>query len=1175
MAKQGTDKKKKNKKKNKSGPNVVAMKSKAPKSNPFETIWSRRKFDILGKKRKGEEKRIGLARSLAIEKRKKTLLKEYEQSGKSSVFLDKRIGEQNDSLGEFDKAILRSQRERQMKLNKRSKYNLSDGEEDEFELQGGGSFPVRDDFEEEVPFDDDDDVEVTESSAILQLNGHDSRSALEMGLMEGEENRQKTKKEVMEEIISKSKFFKAQKAKDKEENEQLIEQLDKNFTSLVQSEALLSLTQPNKMNALKALVNKSISNEYLKKDEASAPQNKDPLQQEKPDSYDKLVKEMVLDMRARPSDRTKTPEEIAQEEKERLEQLEEERQKRMLATDDISDEDGNASEDDDNTSAHAQRLRSISGDDLGDLFSHDEEPRTKKGWIDEILKRENAKNLESEESSEGSESAEEDGDEEGSDEDDEKCEHTKSLKDWEQSDDDLGTDLEEEEDDEEEDDDGGDEEMEPKGSKKASEIKEKQFDVEKTKANSNQLSAQQGELPYVIEAPKSLEEFSSLLVNRSDYQIVEAIRRIRMCNAITVAAENRKKMQVFYGVLLQYFAVSANKKPLNFKLLNLLVKPLMEMSVEIPYFAAICARQRLLQTRTKFCEDAKNPEKSCWPSLKTLFLLRLWSMIFPCSDFRHAVMTPALLLMCEYLLRCPIMSGRDIAVGSFICSMVLSVTKQSRKFCPEAITFLETLLMAAVDRKPGLCQHSQLYRPLLCVRGCVNEISPLDFLNLMDMPDDSPFFSSDNFRASMLVCVIETLRGFVNVYEGFSSFPEIFTPISKILLELAEQEHMQDALQDKIRDVTLLIEKKTHEHHLLRRPLQMRKQKPVPIKLLNPKFEENFVKGRDYDPDRERAEKRKLKKLVKREAKGAARELRKDSYFIFGVKEKEKEEGKMKLTLGGCVTHPTLDVLQLLPSRHCFWFWICAETEVVVNCPFQIFLKFAAAIAQSFCKEEFSADLYMFLSEETKFISFSFVATPFVLFKQRRREVLWELQYAILDKVYCSFPLKKPFTSVLKFSFMVTPAVIFISSEIPILICPERSSGLQAFSFVMYLTTYLASIGHESVESAMNYVVEKLKELLLVLENFGGDLLNSLDKLFPPETTGKQLHHWIQVAAPFVIAGVVLLMCICCCRCCCRHGGRGIRMMKAPGRDYMMPRHVFESNPQSYFSGLRSSTVLR
>ena len=48
-------------------------------------------------------------------------------------------------------------------------------------------------------------------------------------------------------------------------------------------------------------------------------------------------------------------------------------------------------------------------------------------------------------------------------------------------------------------------------------------------------------------------------------------------------------------------------------------------------------------------------------------------MIFPCSDFRHVVMTPAILLMCEYLMRCPIVSGRDSAIGSFLCSMLLSV----------------------------------------------------------------------------------------------------------------------------------------------------------------------------------------------------------------------------------------------------------------------------------------------------------------------------------------------------------------------------------------------------------------------------------------------------------------------------------------------------------------------
>lgn len=52
----------------------------------------------------------------------------------------------------------------------------------------------------------------------------------------------------------------------------------------------------------------------------------------------------------------------------------------------------------------------------------------------------------------------------------------------------------------------------------------------------------------------------------------------------------------------------------------------------------------------------------------------------------------------------------------------------------------------------------------------------------------------------------------------------------------------------------------------------------------------SFVKGRDYDPYRERAETKKLKKMVKEERKGAIRELKKDNYFLHELKEKEKAD---------------------------------------------------------------------------------------------------------------------------------------------------------------------------------------------------------------------------------------------------------------------------------------------
>ncbi|KAK9934985.1 hypothetical protein M0R45_022104 [Rubus argutus] len=864
----------KKKKKSKLGPKAMAMKVQPPKPNPFETIWSRRKFDVLGKKRKGEERRVGLARSQAIEKRKKTLLKEYEQSGKSSVFVDKRIGEQNDELDEFDKAIRRTQRERLLKQNRKSKYNLSDGEEDDFEFQSLGALSQRDDFEDDMLPDDEeeDGVETAKKS-------YHKQNLLDQDLIEGNENKHKSDKERYAEMILKSKYHKAEKSKEKDENKDLMEELDKKFTSVIAS---------------KALTNKSISTEYMKKHE------------EKSDSYDKLERELAMERRAQPSNRTKTPEEIAQEEREQLERLEEERQKRMLPTDDHSDDDSEDAE-----KPSSLRPRSISGDDLGDSFSLEEEPRTKKGWVDKILQRKDASDSESEgddcDSSEDSESPDDDGDEK-SDEDNSEGERDLLNKDWEQSDDDnLDIDLDEkdEEDDSEEndmDDNAYEKEMEPRELEKlkkkkpvqASKIDGKSLDAKKMPAN-KQFSTQ-SDLPYLIEAPKSIEELEALLDNLCNSDIALIIHRIRASNAIKLAAENKKKMQVFYGLLLQYFATLANKKPLNLELLNLLVKPLMEMSMETPYFAAVCARERILRTRTKFCETVKNPENSCWPASKTLFLLRLWSLIFPCSDFRHVVMTPAIFLMCEYLMRCPILSGRDVAVGSFLCSILLSITKQSRKFCPEAVSFLQILLMAAIERNPKSNKDSEIDHlmeikapePLLYIHEHIDQIDPLNFLTIMDLPEDSSFFTSNKFRSSVLVTVIETLRGYVSSYEGFSSFPEIFLPISTLVLELAEQENMPSALTDKFKEVAQFIKTKAEEHCMQRRPLQMRKQKPVALKMLNPSFEEKFVKGRDYDPDRERVERKKLKKLLTQETKGAVRELRKDNYFLHEVKARDK-----------------------------------------------------------------------------------------------------------------------------------------------------------------------------------------------------------------------------------------------------------------------------------------------
>lgn len=212
----------------------------------------------------------------------------------------------------------------------------------------------------------------------------------------------------------------------------------------------------------------------------------------------------------------------------------------MIAHDESSDEEGDGSEDADGL---AKRLKSMSGDDLGDSFSIGEDRNAKLGWIQEMLRRENEDDIENADAttddSEGDEDEDED-EEEGSGECNDGLDTKNALKDWEQSDEDeLDTDLEE---DEGEDDD----QVKTKDKKeyKKQEMQTKSSDMKNIEPNDNKYSSKPGDLPYTIEAPTSLEEFTSLVGECSDDEIVEAIKRIRTFNAISIAAENRKKMQV-------------------------------------------------------------------------------------------------------------------------------------------------------------------------------------------------------------------------------------------------------------------------------------------------------------------------------------------------------------------------------------------------------------------------------------------------------------------------------------------------------------------------------------------------------------------------------------------------------------------------------------------------------
>ena len=115
----------------------------------------------------------------------------------------------------------------------------------------------------------------------------------------------------MQEVIAKSKFYKHERQKEKEEVDKLVDEVDADLDDI---RNLLSF---GKSSDKKHPVGENSSNATVQ----SSTSTRAPLPPQQ-DDYDRFLAELKFEARGKPSDRLKSEEEIAAEEKTKLEKLE-------------------------------------------------------------------------------------------------------------------------------------------------------------------------------------------------------------------------------------------------------------------------------------------------------------------------------------------------------------------------------------------------------------------------------------------------------------------------------------------------------------------------------------------------------------------------------------------------------------------------------------------------------------------------------------------------------------------------------------------------------------------------------------------------------------------------------------------------------------------------------------
>lgn len=809
---------------------TTALEGIREKFNPFEVKAParRQKHEVFSNKEaKSSVGRPGITRGLGEERRRETLLRELQSRNKVGGLHDRRFGENDPTLTPEERAAERFARQNERKLRKSTLFNLEDDSEEEMTLTHAGRSldfdNVADDYQQDEM--DEAEAEVFDEQEDrprkrVRLNGEEVESE-----QDSMPERKKTKNEVMKEVIAKSKMYKAERQAAKEDDEDLRLELDKGMGDLYN--AMRTHKAPEK-----TLLTPPSDVEPLM-DPARAAMLAGKSREDAEKEYEANIRQMKMDARSQPTFRTKTEEEKAAEEAERLQDLERKRLKRMQGGEDSSEDEPEDTieniEEEEHDDAKVFGLSAPEYDSRPQLEVEDEDEFV----LDDLVA---------------------------------------SGSDLDPASDDENTDSKESAVEDDGDDDFINGLVLPKTTQ----------DMASKKGSSTK------DLAYTYPCPQTHTELLQLLQGKKTEDIPTIVQRIRALYHKGLALGNQTKLGNFACVLVEHIPYMVDQdKDFDGAVMESLLRHTHSMAKNHPQEVAAAFRSHI---------SAISEERPLALTGGDVILLTGVSTIFPTSDQFHTVVTPATAILGRYLGQSSVQSIQDLGIGAYSCSLALEYQRLAQRYVPEVTTYIvnaismlsplnmpETISLEGYEGKP-LGVPIRLPEKSLRVQAGPKERAPPKalFTTLVNG-------SSSNQELSLLHLFMQLAHSVSDLWATKSAYPELILPLIHAIFHLTSTNLPKPTLKLASKTLSHLT---TSMNIALaaRRPLLLHAHRPLAIKTSVPQFTDDYNPTKHYDPDIERAQLSKLKAEHKKERKGAMRELRKDANFIAREQLREKKE---------------------------------------------------------------------------------------------------------------------------------------------------------------------------------------------------------------------------------------------------------------------------------------------
>ena len=750
--------------------------------------------------------------SILIFQRKETLLQEYKLRNKNNLFLDKRIGEKDANLSAEDRMIARFTAERIKGAGKSSIFNLG---EDINLTHGGANISEIDKFDRQNSDEDEDMDTLLDKEFVDEAHFGGFMTKSDEDFKAGKGN---SRKDIIENLIRESKKKKAEKKRADEEAEEKALELDNEWKNMLKD--IGGRKMWNSVGAAKEV-------------------NNDDADVSSYDPYDMLVKSLGYEKKeARPSERLKTDEEKLKDEKKRLQELEEDRLRRMRGE------------------KEPDPRQNFSVEDMGEDGSSKPVKlnRKERRQLEKAEKRRDTKE-ENEDESDDEGSEEESGDDEAGEE-----EEDSEAEDGNEEEEDDYSDLNESDAEEED---------------QSEQTNEKDLYDQEVVEMMDKASK---ELPYAIKVHDSYESFSSLVWDRSPSELQTIFDRILATNHPTLT-EDKLVLVPHYQHVLQQLQDLCQTSSLSPDLITVCVTHLTKLTGLFQQAAANCLLQVCQDKHKDFCSAAR-PR---YPGLDTLVFCHLLHLVLPTSDYRHPVTTPAVTFLTQILSSARPTDRASFASCISLAAIVLEYVSVSKRLVPELVNTLLGLIYVCSEnnksRPPPPCKggvylrltkNCQTLQPGTVRLSEVNSVKEID----------------DEFRVRSLFSTLTVIIKILKLYRELPSAAELFQPFSEVLTNIKAEYYptkIREMLTQVGQTITSLSRKRT--------PV-VRPAKKVPmLRMMEPKIEESFdpmVKKRVGKKDL--LEEQKMRHKLKQEKKGARKEIRQDTAFLASQKMREQRQ---------------------------------------------------------------------------------------------------------------------------------------------------------------------------------------------------------------------------------------------------------------------------------------------